>query len=147
MPTANCGYPTSPDMLAQFGPTLQVNVGFDPGYFANPLDIPRPQTTGMLALVDTGASECFIDASLASVLNLPIVDRETVAAANGPAQVNVYAAQIYVPALNQIVSGRFAGVLIQPALRPFVALVGRSFLREFTMTYEGRTGRVILSND
>jgi hypothetical protein len=27
------------------------------------------------------------------------------------------------------------------------ALIGRTFLRHFTMTYEGRTGTVIISND
>ena len=147
MATVDCGYPANPDLLAEIGPALEVSIGCDPDYVDDRHGVPRPQVTEMLALVDTGASECFIDASLAAVLKLPIVDRQTVTAAHGLADVNVYLAQIHVPALDQVIEGYFAGVQLLPGMSSFVALIGRSFLREFTMSYEGRTGRVTLSDD
>jgi len=147
MATVDFGYPDNPDLLAEIGPALEVNIGCDTDYIDHQQGVPRPQVTGVLALVDTGASECFIDASMATVLDLPIVDRQTISAAHGLTEVNVHLAQIYVPSLNQVVEGSFAGVQLQPGMRSFVALIGRSFLREFTMTYEGRTGRVTLSAD
>ena len=147
MPSANCGFPTSPDLLEQLGPMLQINVGFDAEYDPDHHNPPRLQSSGMLALVDTGASECFIDSSLAMSLGLPVVDRQTVSSAQGAIEVNSYLAQIHVPSLDQVIHGQFAGTRLQPGMRPFVALIGRSFLRKFTMTYEGRSGRVTLSND
>lgn len=147
MPTVDCGYPSNPDLLASTGPVLKVNIGCDPDYVDVRQGVPLPQATGVLALVDTGASECFIDASMATELKLPIVDRQTVAVAHGSAEVNVYLAQIHVPALDKVVEGYFGGVQLQPSMSSFVALIGRSFLREFTMTYEGRSGRVTLSDD
>ena len=147
MATVDCGFPASPDALAKVGPGLTVDIGCDPDYVDSLRGMPRPQVMGVLALVDTGASECFIDASLARDLGLPIVDRQTVTVAHGLAEVDFYLAQIYVPALDQVIEGYFGGVHLQPGMGSFVALIGRSFLREFTMTYEGRTGRVLLSND
>ena len=90
MATVDCGYPASPDLLAAIGPALEVNIGCDPDYVDGRRGVPRPQVTGVLALVDTGASECFIDASMAADLKLPIVDRQTVTVAHGLAEVNVY---------------------------------------------------------
>ena len=147
MPRVDCGYPTNPGLLASIGPALKVNIGCDPDYVDDRQGVPSPQVTGVLALIDTGASECFIDASVAASLKLPIVDRQTVTAAHGLAEINVYLAQIHVPALDKVIEGYFGGIWLQPGMSSFVALIGRSFLREFTMTYEGRTGRVILSDD
>ena len=126
---------------------LLVNIGFDPSYTSEGSGKPVLQVSDMRALVDTGASECFIDNSLAMALHLPIVDRLTISTVQGMTDVNSYLAQLHVPSLNKVIEGEFAGIHIQPAMRPFSALIGRSFLREFTMTYEGRTGRVTLSDE
>ena len=94
MPSTECGFPTSPDLLVQVGPMMLVNIGFDPSYPSEEPGIPDLQAEGMRALIDTGASECFIDNSLAVALRLPIVDRQTVSSAHGTADVNSYLAQI-----------------------------------------------------
>ena len=86
MVEAKCGFNNSPnapgcDLLVSLGPTLLVNIGFDPNHdpVANPRGIPVPGITGVQALVDTGATECCIDSLLATELNLPIVDRRQIA--------------------------------------------------------------------
>ena len=95
--------------------------------------------------MDTGAIESCIDSALASTLNLPIVDRQPVAGAHGSGEVNTHLAQIYVPALGVTVYGAFAGVHLTAGGQPHYALIGRTFLRNFTMVYKGRTGAVTLS--
>jgi len=54
---------------------------------------------------------------------------------------------VHVPALNFTIYGEFAGVDLVAGGQAHHALIGRTFLQNFTMTYEGRTGTVILSND
>ncbi len=152
MPTTKCGFDdqtghSGRDALALYGPTLFVQIGFDPA--SRPIDgsslnLPPARYP---ALVDTGATESCIDSALALVLNLPIVDRQQVAGVHGANTVNVHLAQLHVPTLNFAVYGRFAGVHLRAGGQPHFALIGRTFLQNFTMTYEGRTGNVILSND
>ena len=62
-------------------------------------------------------------------------------------QVNYYFGQIHVPALGFTVHGRFAGVNLAAGGQPHLAILGRDFLRYFTMNYHGRTGDVTISND
>ena len=152
MPTTKCGFAdqtgqSGRDALALYGPTLFVQIGFDPA--SRPSDGPNPNLPPDKhpALVDTGATESCIDSELALILNLPIVDRQKVAGVHGADTVNVHLAQIHVPSLDFTVYGRFAGVHLRAGGQPHFALIGRTFLRNFTMTYEGRTGNVILSND
>jgi hypothetical protein len=45
------------------------------------------------------------------------------------------------------VYGLFAGVNLAAGGQPHQALIGRTFLRHFTMIYEGRTGTVTITND
>lgn len=112
MPQSECGFPDQPDALLRFGPTLRVRLGFDPEYRhdgdLNPLDAEYD------ALVDTGASESCIDSSIAVEAGLPIIDRRQIAGAHGSAEVNVHLAQIYIPELGVVLSGRFAGVHFLP---------------------------------
>jgi predicted aspartyl protease len=126
-----------------------VDIGFDPAYnpTAQPLISPTPGLKGLEALVDTGATISCIDNLLAAQLSLPIIDRRPVCGAHGSADANVYLAQIHVPALIFTIHGEFIGVDLQAGGQMHKALIGRTFLRHFTMTYEGRTGTVILSND
>ena len=56
----------------------------------------------------------------------------------------MHLAQIHAPELNFTVYGAFAGVLLRAGGQPHAALLGRTFLRRFTMTYEGETGAVSL---
>ena len=147
-----CGFNDHPncpgrDLLILFGPTLHVQIGFDPNYrmdVGGPLALPE---TLHPALVDTGASESCVDSTLAHTLKLPAVDREDRSGAHGKQKLNIHLAQIYIPALDWKIVGRFAGVHLHAGGQPHFALIGRNFLRDFTMTYEGATGTVTISKD
>lgn len=135
------------DALILHGPTLMVNIGLDVDFRAGGNAHPQLSSQTWPALVDTGAGESCIDSSLASSLNLPIVDQQITSGAHGAHPVNVYLAQIHVPSLSFTIHGRFAGVHLTAGGQRHLALIGRTFLQHFTMIYEGRTGTVILSND
>jgi len=100
---------------------------------------------GIQALIDTGATQSCIDSLLASQLNLPIVDKETVGGVHGKLEVNMHLAQVHIPALNFTIWGMFAGVHLAAGGQRQKALLGRTFLRKYTMLFEGRTGKVIIS--
>lgn len=150
MPETKCGFESVPggasgaDLLVAYGPTLLVDIGFDPAY--KQVGVPVPGLRGIGALVDTGAGESCIDSLLAAQLNLPIVDRRTVAGVHGSQEVNMHLAQVHVPSLNFTVYGAFAGVALAAGGQFHKALIGRTFLQHYTMVYEGRTGAVKLSS-
>jgi predicted aspartyl protease len=137
------------DLLVAFGPTLLVDIGFDPGFKPTPpiLVLPVPGIKGIDALVDTGATESCIDNFLATQLNLPIADRRPISGIHGSRLANMHLAQIHVPALNFTIYGMFAAVDLVGGGQRHKALIGRTFLQNYTMIYEGRTGTVTLHND
>jgi predicted aspartyl protease len=138
------------DLLISLGPTITVDIGFDPTFDPAQLaagKLPVPGIKGVHGLVDTGAAESCIDNLLAAQLNLPIIDRRMIAGIAGSHHVNVYLAQVHVLALRYTIFGAFAGVDLKAGGQVHSALIGRTFLRAFTMIYEGRTGTVTLSND
>ena len=149
MPEVRCGFKDSPDgtfkgsdFLVSIGPSLAVDIGFDSGFKAGM--VPKPNASGVAALVDTGATECCIDAKLAADLNLPIVDRRMISGSNGAHMVNVHLAQVHMPSLGFTMFGTFASVDLTGGGQPHQALIGRSFLKYFTMIYSGPTGEVTL---
>ena len=95
MPSVECGFQhlpgvSGPEALARFGPTLIVEIGFDPNFQPTidaPPDLPADRHP---ALVDTGAAESCIDSTLAIALNLPIVDRQKVAGVHGSSAVDMH---------------------------------------------------------
>jgi|SRR5665213_236810 len=148
---AHCGFNDDPaagvsgaHLLISLGPTLQVDIGFDPAYVPTQTTPPAAGISGVHALVDTGAQECCIDAMLATHLNLPIVDRRVVSGVQGSFEVNVYMAQVYFPTLTKTMYGAFAGVNLAAGGQPHSALIGRTFLQYFTLTYYGATGAVTI---
>jgi len=130
------------------GPTLAVDIGFDPNYnpAAIPYVTPTPGITGVNALVDTGAMVSCIDNLLAAQLDLPVVDRRPVSGIHGSRDANMYLAQIHVPSLGFTIYGEFVGVDLQAGGQVHSALIGRTFLRNFNMVYEGRSGSVTISS-
>jgi predicted aspartyl protease len=128
------------------GPTLIVDVGFDPNFDPNSSKTPPvSQLQGSHALVDTGATISCIDSAVAAALSLPVIDRQKISGAGGVHEVNMHLAQIYVPDLNFTQYGFFAGVDLAAGGQPHVVLIGRSFLQHVTLTCEGRTGKVTIS--
>ena len=151
MPETKCGFDDVPggasgaDLLAIYGPTLLVDIGFDPVFKIGAGTTPTPGIKGITALVDTGAAESCIDSMLAAQLNLPIVDRRLIAGVHGSQEINMHLAQVHVPSLGFTLYGAFAGVHLFAGGQPHRALIGRTFLAHYTMVYEGRTGTVKLS--
>lgn len=152
MGSTDCGFidipggATAADSLVQWGPTLTVDIGFDPNYNSASANIPVPGKTGLSALVDTGATESCIDSLLAAQLNLPVVDKRMTAGAHGAKEVNLHLAQIYIPSLNRTIVGTFAAVDLLAGGQVHSALIGRTFLRHIKMTYDGRVGTVVVSD-
>lgn len=148
-----CGFDSVPGgadgshLLMLNGPTLLVNIGFDPNYVPTAAAAPVLGSTSLYALVDTGATESCIDNLLAAALNLPIVDRRPISGIQGSHVANVYLAHVFIPSLAFTIWGSFAGVDLAAGGQSHSALIGRTFLRAFTMIYEGRTGTVTISND
>jgi len=152
MATTLCGFDDGPQgtgqgLLVQFGPTLIVDIGFDAAYNAAVRGPPDLPIKGVHALVDTGATISCIDSGLAMQLNLPIIDRQRFGGAGGAHEANMHLGQIYVPNLDRTIYGSFASVDLVAGGQQHVALIGRTFLRHFTMRYLGRTGTVSLSDD
>ena len=145
MPTVNCGFTDRPNLLVSRGPTLSVRIGFDPRYSPGSVSTPDIPSQLFDALVDTGATESCIDSVLAGELDLPIYDQRSVSGALGPGLVNMHLAQVYIPDLNVTVAGRFAGVHLAAGGQHHAALIGRSFLSHFEMSYVGLTGQVTLT--
>ena len=153
MATADCGFPDVPGdirrtLLVEVGPTIPVAIGFDPGY--DEFVDARPALPPDLypALVDPGASGNSIDDDLAAGLRLPVIfyDLE-ISGSVGTHTVNIYLAQIYIPDLGRAIGGRFAGLHLAAGGQLHRAIIGRSFLSDFVLHYDGRTGEVTLSDD
>ncbi len=148
---ADCGFKdgkdgTGSEQLIRHGPTILVDIGFDPSYVPGKGLVPTPGAKDLPALVDTGASEIFIDTQLAVALNLPIIDHNrALGGAGGETLADVYLAQISIPALKSLIYGEFCGVNLTEAGMIHRALIGRTFLQDHTLTYRGKTGRVTLA--
>lgn len=150
MPDVQCGFPdveggaSGTDLLVAYGPTIAVDIGFDSNYRPQQGGVPVAGISGILALVDTGATESCIDSLLAAQLNLPIVDRRVTSGAHGSREVNVHLAQIHVPAIPFTIWGQFAAVDLAAGGQPHKTLLGRTFLRSFVMLYVGTSGTVTI---
>jgi hypothetical protein len=120
-------------------------VGFDPNFSLGQSAPPIAGMVGLDALIDSGASHCCIDEAVALNLNLPLINQRQVSGVNGITLMNFYIAQIYVPSLRHVLYGEFAGVRLQTGAQRHFALMGRNFLQQFTMIYEGMTGAVSLT--
>jgi len=145
MPEQECGFPGNQNHLVSFGPTLQVQIGFDPVYQPETGKNPNLPNTQYHALVDTGASISCIDSSVATALKLPVIDEGMISGVSGSSVVNIYLAQIYIPVFNFTQYGGFHGVDLHAGGQPHSALLGRSFLRYMKMIYKGDTSSVVIS--
>jgi hypothetical protein len=134
-------------LLVQFGPTLTVDIGFDLNHIPKSGSLPDLAAKGVHALIDTGANSNCIDSGLAMQLSLPIIDRQRVSGVGGIHEVNVHLGHVLIPDLGKYISGAFAGVNLVAGGQPHVALIGRAFLQDFVLFYDGRTGLVYISDE
>ena len=119
MPIIECGFPAglgglSPtEALTLRGPTVLVDIGFDPAIFGQNLP-PVPGATTPLAvipavqvpaLIDTGATESSIDEQLAQQLQLPLIDQEQVSGISGTITLNIYLGHVVIPPSRPCMGG------------------------------------------
>ena len=150
MPLVDCGFLdgdgfTGPARLCANGPTLFIDMGFDAAYDPTKADVPQPTVQQIPALVDTGASASCIDDNLARELKLPLVDEQPMGALSGEYKANVYMAQAHIPVFGTTHYGRLIGVEMVKAGFAQKALLGRDFLRDHIMIYDGIRGQVTLA--
>ena len=148
MPLSECGFNDKGGisgklLLEQHGPTTFVDIGFDPKYVAG--QAPQSTTQQIPALIDTGAIQSCIDDALALKLTLPLVDRQWISGVGGKHQVSMYMAQVHVPQLNFTQFGQFAGVALAAGGQHHQVLLGRTFLRDLIMIYDGIRGQVTVA--
>ena len=145
---ADCGFRdgsflSGAERLVQCGPTLLVNIGLDPEYkYAESGSAFNSDIMQVPALVDTGAIFSCIDDDLAQSLGLPLVDRRVFSMLNGVRECNAYLAHIVVPALSLFQHGILYGLTFDEIDRPYLAVIGRTFLRDMVLVYDGPTGSV-----
>jgi predicted aspartyl protease len=134
---------TDRNALLQFGPSIQVIVG----HFTQPGSIvaTSTDTETTYALVDTGACESCIDSALAKKLGLPVIDTMQIAGANGSHTHDVYLAYINILGLEFSQFGRFAGVHLSAGQQAHGVLLGRTFLSNVMLIYDGLRGQITLT--
>ena len=148
MPIIEAGFLSQdgkPDLnkLLQFGPTIQVVIGqFISTDGAN---FVQSEDSIAHALVDTGATESCIDINLAQKLQLPIVDKMNISGSDGVKIHDVYMAQIRVPVLQFTQYGKFSGVNLTGGGQQHQALLGRTFLQNTIMIYDGLRGQITIT--
>ena len=87
-----------------------------------------------------------MDAELAERLGLPVVDHRTVSGIGGTVEVAIYRVRLRVPALNLQIIDTMPGLYLSAGRQQHRVLIGRDFLRHFTMVYAGRSGSVKISS-
>lgn len=128
------------DLLVQLGPTLLVDLGLKSrAPLGEPPDLPKKRVK---ALIDTGAFGDCIDDDLARALGLPITDEGEVSGIGGRHHAFIYTARLYVPALEKLLFQRFTGVKLQQGDQWRGVILGRPFLRLYTLVYNGQDGSV-----
>lgn len=132
-----------PNQLIGVGPSIEVSIGHFRPRGENVLQ--EKENENGWALIDTGASWSCIDAFLARALKLPVVDKMTISGVGGQKIHNVHLAQIHIPNLNYTQHGLFAGVDLQAGGQVHKALLGRTFLKDAIMIYDGFRSQVTIT--
>jgi hypothetical protein len=128
------------DLLVRLGPTVRVDIGLKS---RSPLgEPPDLALKGVKALIDTGAGGDCIDDDLARRLNLPVHDEGEISGVGGRHPAFIYTARIYVPQLNRLLFQPFTGVKLYEGEQWHRVILGRSFLRQYRLAYDGVSGQV-----
>ena len=150
MPSVQAGFragkagATPADLLVQLGPTLLVDIGLKSRSGAG--ELPDLPAKGIKALIDTGAGGDCIDDDLARSLGLQISDEGTISGIGGRHQAFIYTARLYIPSAGRLLFQQFTGVRLRQGDQYQQVILGRSFLRQYRMTYHGAEGSVELES-
>jgi predicted aspartyl protease len=130
--TIECGY-RSRDELVREGPALSIILSNRSATIPLSKQIP--------ALIDTGSDWNLIESAIAATtLHMMHIDNRSIQTANGITMAPVYLGQLIIPGLNYSRLHRF----IAAELGAERAILGREVLRDFVLTYSGKSGRVTL---
>jgi hypothetical protein len=128
------------DLLVRLGPTIRVDIGLKSR--ARLGEKPDLAQKRVKALIDTGAGGDCIDDALARRLNLPVHDEGEISGVGGRHHAFIYTARIYVPALDKLLFQPFTGVKLDEGEQWHRVILGRAFLRQYRLAYDGATGQV-----
>lgn len=130
------------NLLLGYGPTVEVVVGHVSGD-GKPSDGPSETA---FALIDTGAAESCIDSDLAAQLGLPVIDRQLIAGAGGASTHDVFLGHVAIPQLEIRQFGRFTGVNLAAGGQEHRVLLGRTFLQNVVMIYDGLRAQITIAS-
>lgn len=129
------------DLLHCRGPIIPVEIGFDPNFNRASIEPPKLPQCLYNALLDTGADNNAVDKALARDLGLKESEPTTVLGITGHCEeAPTFMTQINIPKVGYSIHGKVAGLELRTRHRPVHAIIGRSFLRSFKLTYEGARG-------
>jgi hypothetical protein len=133
---------TPADLLVQLGPTLLVDIGLKSRSASG--ELPDLALKSVRALIDTGAGGDCIDDGLAQSLGLPVTDEGEISGIGGKHKAYIYTARLWVPGLKRLLFQPFTGVKLRQGEQWHQVILGRSFLRQYRLTYDGGSGEVEL---
>ena len=103
---------------------------------------PNLPTKGIRALIDTGAGGDCIDDDLAKELGLVVHEEGFISGVGGRHWAATYMVRIYVPSLERLLFQSFTGVKLREGGQWHQVILGRTFLRQYRLTYDGTDGQV-----
>ncbi len=134
----------NPGHLANVGPRLPVQIGIPDNLAVAYADEGKeiPALVDGYALFDTGASITCVDESVLRRLGLPPMDNIDLATPSGSSKAHTYACALYFPGypLPDADLSFVAGAQLQHT--GYVALIGRDFLSDMVLIYDGPGARV-----
>jgi hypothetical protein len=128
------------DLLVRLGPTVFVDIGLRSR--SRPGEAPDLPEKRVKALIDTGAGGDCIDDVLARRLKLPVHDEGEISGVGGRHRAFIYTARIYIPSLDRLLFQPFTGVKLYEGEQWHRVILGRVFLRQYQLAYDGLTGQV-----
>ncbi len=149
MPSTQAGFKagknglSAADLLVDLGPTLLVDIGLKSR--SAPGDTPDLSEKRIKALIDTGAGGDCIDDELARQLSLPVTDEGEISGVGGRHHAFIYTARVYVPSLDRLLFQPFTGVKLLEGRQWHRVILGRTFLRQYRLAYDGASGQVEIS--
>ena len=119
----------------------------DLGRVLEPSQLEHQNGASFLALLDTGAKRTSVDIAVADNLGLGVEMWIDVVTAAGVDRMPLYEkAMIHLPSIGELRTLNLVGARLRPDHMHDV-LIGRDILADYQMIYDGRTGRVTLSDE
>ena len=129
------------DALLRHGPSIDIHVAPLARHGEPALEAPPAG-----ALIDTGTRHDCIDSGFAERLRLPVVDTFGVTTSAGSHSIAVYAALVVVPRLGISRYAAFVGINFAFADVPHRVVLGRAFLEDVIMIYDGLRGQITFAS-